>query len=84
MDERERLTDRWHGAIRDWPGHLTLAWGLLDPVARAEVLDGLRDLRPGVPTIELPELGHYPQIEDPGQIAAALDAALDRASESFR
>ncbi len=76
MDERERFTDRWHGAIRDWPGRLTLAWGLLDPVARVEVLDGLRELRPGVPTIELPELGHYPQIEDPSQIAAALDTAL--------
>ncbi|HEX7058302.1 MAG TPA: alpha/beta hydrolase [Solirubrobacterales bacterium] len=80
MDERERFTDRWHGAIRDWPGPLTLAWGLLDPVARTEVLDGLRALRPGVPTIELPELGHYPQIERPERIAEALDTALGRAS----
>ncbi len=76
MAERERFTERWHGAIRDWPGPLTLTWGLKDPVARTEVLDGLRELRPGVPVIELPELAHYPQIEDAGQIAAALDAAL--------
>lgn len=80
MAERERFTERWHGALRDWPGPLTLAWGLLDPVARVEVLRGLQELRPGVPTIELPELGHYPQIEDPPQISAALDAALARAS----
>lgn len=78
MDERERFTERWHGALRDWPGALTLTWGLLDPVARVEVLRGIQDLRPGVPTIELPELAHYPQIEDPTQIAAALDAALAR------
>jgi pimeloyl-ACP methyl ester carboxylesterase len=76
MAERERFTERWHGAIRDWPGPLTLTWGLRDPVARTEVLDGLRELRPGVETIELPELAHYPQIESPGRIAAALDAAL--------
>lgn len=76
MAERERFTERWHGAIRDWPGPLTLAWGLRDPVARVEVLDGLRELRPGVPTIELPELAHYPQVEDPAAIAAALDTAL--------
>ncbi|HSS03753.1 MAG TPA: alpha/beta hydrolase [Solirubrobacterales bacterium] len=82
MDERERFTDRWHGAIRDWPGQLTLAWGLLDPVARTEVLDGLRALRPGVETIELPEAAHYPQIERPDQIAAALDSALASASSS--
>jgi pimeloyl-ACP methyl ester carboxylesterase len=76
MAERERFTDRWHGAIRDWPGALTLAWGMLDPVARTEVLDGLRALRPGVETIELPNAAHYPQIEQPEQISAALDAAL--------
>jgi len=76
MAERERFTERWHGAIRDWPGPLTLAWGLLDPVARVEVLDGLRELRPGVETIELPDAGHYPQIEQPELISAALDAAV--------
>jgi pimeloyl-ACP methyl ester carboxylesterase len=79
MAERERFTERWHGAIRDWPGPLTLAWGLLDPVARTEVLDGLRALRPGVEAIELPDAAHYPQIEQPELISAALDAALARA-----
>ncbi len=76
MDERERFTDRWHGAIRDWPGSLTLAWGLRDPVARVAVLEGLRALRPGVETIELPDAAHYPQIEQPERIVAALDLAL--------
>jgi pimeloyl-ACP methyl ester carboxylesterase len=76
MEERELLTDRWHGAIRAWPGPLTLTWGLEDPVARIEVLDGLRALRPGVEVIELPGLAHYPQIEAPERISAALDKAL--------
>jgi pimeloyl-ACP methyl ester carboxylesterase len=79
MAERERFTERWHGAIRDWPGPLTLAWGLQDPVARTEVLRGLQALRPSVPTIELPELAHYPQIEAPERISSALDAALAQA-----
>jgi pimeloyl-ACP methyl ester carboxylesterase len=78
MAERERFTERWHGAIRDWPRPLTLTWGLKDPVARTEVLEGLRELRPGVPVLELPELAHYPQIESPERIAAALDEALAR------
>jgi pimeloyl-ACP methyl ester carboxylesterase len=80
MAERERFTERWHGAIRDWPGPLTLTWGMRDPVARVEVLDGLRELRPGVPTIELPELAHYPQVEDPAGIAAVLDSEVHDAS----
>jgi pimeloyl-ACP methyl ester carboxylesterase len=78
MDERERFTERWHGALRDWPKPLTLAWGLHDPVARVAVLDGLRALRPGVEAIELPDAGHYPQIEQPELISAALDTALAR------
>jgi pimeloyl-ACP methyl ester carboxylesterase len=78
MTERERLTDRWHGAIRDWPKPLTLAWGMQDPVARVEVLRGLQALRPGVETIELPDAAHYPQIERPDLISAALDTALAR------
>jgi pimeloyl-ACP methyl ester carboxylesterase len=76
MTERERFTERWHGAIRDWPKPLTLAWGLQDPVARVEVLRGLQALRPGVPTIELPDAAHYPQVERPDLISAALDDAL--------
>lgn len=80
MAERERFTDRWHGAIRGWPRPLTLAWGLHDPVATVSVLDGLRALRPGVEVIELPDAGHYPQIECPNEITAALDQALAAAS----
>lgn len=76
MAERERFTERWHGAIRDWPGALRLAWGMRDPVATVAVLDGLRELRPGVEVTEIPEAAHYPQIECPERIAAAIDAAM--------
>ncbi|MBA2350040.1 MAG: alpha/beta hydrolase [Solirubrobacterales bacterium] len=76
MGERERLVDRWHGAIRDWPGELSFAWGLEDPVATTNVLDGLRALRPQAPVTELPGLGHYPQIEDPAAVAVAVEALL--------
>jgi len=76
MAERERYVERWHGAFRDWPGRLSLTWGLEDPVATTAVLDGLRALRPGVPVRELAGIGHYPQLERPDLIAEALDDAL--------
>jgi pimeloyl-ACP methyl ester carboxylesterase len=81
LDERVTYAERWHGAIRDWRGALSLAWGMLDPVATTEVLAALRDLRPGVPVDELHGLGHYPQIEDPGRVAGALRAALARVGD---
>jgi pimeloyl-ACP methyl ester carboxylesterase len=76
MDQREEHAERWHGAIRDWPGRLTLAWGLRDRVATTEVLAALRELRPSVPVTELPELAHYPQLEDPHQMSHALRGVL--------
>jgi pimeloyl-ACP methyl ester carboxylesterase len=79
LRERERYAERWHGAIRDWTGPLSLAWGLQDPVATTAVLDALIELRPEAPVERLPELGHYPQLEDPAAIITALGAALKRA-----
>jgi pimeloyl-ACP methyl ester carboxylesterase len=72
LEERARFAARWHGAIREWPGPLRLAWGLRDPVATPAVLAGLCELRPGAPVTELPGLGHYPQIEQPDAIVAAV------------
>lgn len=73
VGERQAHADRWHGAVRDWPGELRLAWGMRDPVATPSVLTGLRQLRPAAPVTELSQLGHYPQIERPEVIAAAVE-----------
>jgi pimeloyl-ACP methyl ester carboxylesterase len=76
MEERFKHAERWHGAIRDWPGPVSLAWGMLDPVATENVLDAVVELRPQVPVTRFEDLGHYPQIEDPGRVAEALRGAL--------
>lgn len=76
MDERDRYTERWHGAFRDWPKPLHLLWGMRDPVAVPAVLERLTELRPSVPVTELAQLGHYPQIEEPTRVATAVEAAL--------
>lgn len=65
LDERERYAERWHGAVRDWSKPLSFLWALDDPVATTNVLDGLRELRPAADVVELPSVGHYPQVEVP-------------------
>src|SRR4051812_30514915 len=77
MEERFKHAERWHGAIREWEKPLAIAWGMLDPVATEAVLDALVALRPSAPVTRFEDLGHYPQIEDPAQVAGALQAALD-------
>ncbi|GAS95843.1 hydrolase [Mycolicibacterium canariasense] len=74
LDERVRYAQRWHGAVADWPKPLSFLWGLQDPVATVNVLDGLRELRPAAAVVELPGVGHYPQVEVPDLfVRGALD-----------
>jgi pimeloyl-ACP methyl ester carboxylesterase len=77
LDERQRFASRWHGAVRDWPKPLGFLWGLDDPVATTNVLDGLRELRPGGAVIELAGVGHYPQVEVPEAFARGALRLLD-------
>lgn len=76
MDERVIYADRWHGAFSGWQGDLHLAWGMQDPVAVPDILNGLLELRPGLPVSRLEEIGHYPQVEDPEGFAKVIRRAL--------
>ena len=77
MEERERHAPRWYGALARWEGPLHLAWAMADPVATENVLRGVLELRPLAPLTRFEDLGHYPQIEDPARLAAALEAAIE-------
>jgi pimeloyl-ACP methyl ester carboxylesterase len=72
MDERVVYADRWHGAIQRWTGDLKLAWGMEDPVAVPEVLDGLLEMRPDLSAVRFEGVGHYPQVEDPERFVGVL------------
>ena len=72
LHERVEFADRWHGAIQNWQGDLQLCWAGQDPVCVEAVLAHILELRPGTPLTRWPELGHYPQIEDPAAVAPAL------------
>lgn len=77
MGERFKHAGRWHGAIRDWSKPVSLAWGMLDPVATEAVLNAVLELRPAAPVTRFEDLGHYPQIEDPGHVARVLHGVVD-------
>jgi pimeloyl-ACP methyl ester carboxylesterase len=77
LDERVRYASRWHGAVRDWSKPLSFLWALDDPVATADVLDGLRQLRPAADVIELRGVGHYPQVEVPAVFARSALSLLE-------
>ena len=69
--EREIHRDRWVGALLESPVPLMFIDGLLDPVSGLNMVDRWRALLPGTPLVELPEIGHYPQLEAPREVLAA-------------
>jgi pimeloyl-ACP methyl ester carboxylesterase len=73
LHERIAFAGRWHGAVRDWPGRLALAWAGRDPICTEAVLQAVLALRPHAPLTRMPELGHYPQIEDPAGVASVIE-----------
>jgi pimeloyl-ACP methyl ester carboxylesterase len=76
LHERTTYAERWHGALRDWSGNLSLAWAGQDPVCTEAVLEAVLALRPDAPLTRWPELGHYPQIEDPAAVADVVARVL--------
>ncbi len=78
LRERVDFAGRWHGALRDWPGRLELGWAGRDPVCVEDVLAAVQALRPAAPLTRWPDLGHYPQVEEPATVAAAVHAFAGR------
>jgi pimeloyl-ACP methyl ester carboxylesterase len=64
--------ERWHGGLRDWEGDLTLGWAGRDPICTEAVLQAVLELRPNAALTRWPELGHYPQLEDPEAVARVV------------
>jgi pimeloyl-ACP methyl ester carboxylesterase len=83
MDERVIYAERWHGAVRNWQGELSLCWGMEDPVAVPDILDGLLELRPGQGAVRFDELGHYPQVEDPERFVRTLTESMASSATSL-
>ncbi|MET7772278.1 alpha/beta hydrolase [Nocardia sp. NPDC005366] len=63
MAERRKYRERWVGALRDTTVPVRLVDGLLDPVSGAHMVQRYRELIPNPDVVELPKVGHYPQLE---------------------
>lgn len=79
--ERRRFRERWLGAWSRSDVPAMVAWGLRDTVAVPAIADELSRLAPRARRVDWPELGHYPQLEDPPQVASTLEAFWQEAEE---
>jgi pimeloyl-ACP methyl ester carboxylesterase len=75
-DERIRFRRRWIGALETFDRPSLILWGTQDPVAVPEIAELLARETPNALLRRLEGVGHYPQLEAPDEVVAALDAFL--------
>lgn len=76
MVERREHRERWVGALQRCPVPLTVINGSADPISGAHMVARLRELQIKADVIELPRVGHYPQVEAPLAVLIAVRHAL--------
>jgi len=72
MAERKQHRDRWVGALTGARVPLRFINGLVDPVSGAHAVTRYRELVRDPDVVELDGIGHYPQVEAPDAVVAAL------------
>lgn len=74
--DRKRNRNRWVNAIIDPPMPVKMINGLQDPVSGKHLVDAYRQLVKAPNIVALPQCGHYPQVESPAEVAAAIKSFL--------
>lgn len=72
MAERRRHRARWVGALVGAELPIRLIDGLDDPISGAHMVARYRELVPRPEVVELAGVGHYPQLEAPEAVVAAV------------
>ncbi len=69
MRERLKYTERWLGSLHRCELPVQLIWGQQDPIAVAAIGERLAENLPQATLHRLVGIGHYPQLEAPGQVS---------------
>jgi pimeloyl-ACP methyl ester carboxylesterase len=70
--DRRAHADRWRAALESEAVPMRFVWGELDPVSGGHVAERLAERLPGVPRLVLGDVGHWPPLEAPDEVAAAV------------
>ena len=72
ITDRRENEARWTGALESTPVPLRFVWGMLDPVSGAHMAGRIRERLPQAPFAALEDVAHWPPLEAPERVAAAL------------
>lgn len=72
MKERQRMGDQWTGPLHRLDIPFKVIWGRRDPIAVYAIAEKLCRENPNAELNTLDDIGHYPQLEAPLQVAELL------------
>jgi pimeloyl-ACP methyl ester carboxylesterase len=72
MDDRVLHAGRWVTALETSDVPLAFVWGMLDPISGAHIAERIRARIPDAPFTALDDVGHWPPLEAPRRVAAAI------------
>jgi pimeloyl-ACP methyl ester carboxylesterase len=72
ISDRERHGERWRRALERTAVPLGFVWGMLDPVSGSHMAERIRERLPGAPFMAMDDVAHWPPLEAPQRVAAAL------------
>jgi pimeloyl-ACP methyl ester carboxylesterase len=72
LRDRAVHAERWVGALQESDVPLAFVWGMLDPISGAHMAQRIRARLPAARFEALDDVAHWPQLEAPGRVAAAL------------
>jgi pimeloyl-ACP methyl ester carboxylesterase len=74
LPDRAIHGERWVSALETTDVPLSFVWGMLDPVSGAHMARRVRERLPDAPFAGLDTVGHWPALEAPERVAAAIPA----------
>lgn len=72
MTDRRTHERRWVTALETTDVPLSFVWGMLDPISGAHIADRIRERCPAAPFVALEDVGHWPPLEAPERVVAAV------------
>lgn len=75
ITDRKRNGERWVTALEGTDVPVAFVWGMLDPISGAHMAERITERMPNAPFQALEDVGHWPQLEAPERVIAAVSGA---------
>ena len=72
IEDRRDNAERWTEVLETTDVPLAFVWGVLDSISGAHMAERIRERLPDAPLTALEDVAHWPQLEAPERVTAAL------------